>query len=113
MAVDLGTGLDRLAWARTRLRGRDRVFGRFVALASPPTLDAVRTATLLLAHGVRPAARGAGGITRRVIGTIDPGAVKLGVSSLVRASYRYWRLFGEPKVPWPAVTTAIEENWGI
>ena len=113
MAVDLGTGLERLAWARTRLRWRDLVFGRFVALASPPTLDAVRTATLLLAHGVRPAARGAGGITRRVIGTIDPGAVKLGVSSLVRASYRYWRLFGEPKVPWPAVTTAIEENWGI
>ncbi|MEU2046865.1 hypothetical protein ABZ632_29725 [Streptomyces albidoflavus] len=113
MAVDLGTGLERLAWARTRLRWRELVFGQFASLAPPPTLDAVRTATLLLAHGVRPAARGAGGITRRVIGTIDPGAARLGVSSLVRASYRYWRLFGEPKVPWPAVTMAIEEELGI
>lgn len=113
MAVDLGTGLERLAWARTRLRWRDLVFGRFASLATPPTLDAVRTATLLLAHGVRPAARGAGGITRRMIGTIDPGAARLGVSSLVRASYRYWRLFGEPNVPWPAVTMALEEELGI
>ncbi len=113
MAVDLGTGLERLVWARTRLRWRELVFGQFASLAPPPTLDAVRTATLLLAHGVRPAARGAGGITRRVIGTIDPGAARLGVSSLVRASYRYWRLFGEPKVPWPAVTMAIEEELGI
>ncbi|MFI6473984.1 hypothetical protein ACIBL5_27410 [Streptomyces sp. NPDC050516] len=113
MAVDLGTGLERLAWARTRREWRDLVFGRFASLAPPPTLDAVRTATLLLAHGVRPAARGAGGITRRVIGTIDPDSARLGVSSLVRASHRYWRLFGEPKVPWPAVTMAIEEELAI
>ncbi|MFD4788621.1 hypothetical protein ACFWN1_16500 [Streptomyces sp. NPDC058459] len=113
MAVDLGTGLERLAWARTRLGWMDLVFGRFAPLAPPPTLDAVRTATLLLAHGIRPTARGAGGITRRVIGTIDPDSARLGVSSLVRASYRYWRLFGEPNVPWPAVAMAIEEELGI
>ncbi|MHB9759907.1 hypothetical protein ACYBSK_36535 [Streptomyces sp. BYX5S] len=108
MAVDLGTGLERLAWARTRRNWTDLVFGRFAHMASPQTLDAVRTATLLLAHGIRPAARGAGGITRRVIGTIEPESARLGVSSLVRASYRYWRLFGEPNAPWPAVATAIE-----
>lgn len=113
MAVDLGTGLERLAWARTRQGWKDLVFGRFASLAPPPTLDAVRTATLLLAHGIRPAARGAGGITRRMIGTVDPGVARLGVSSLVRASYRYWRLFGEPNVPWPAVTMAIEQELGI
>ncbi|MCT9009375.1 hypothetical protein [Streptomyces rhizosphaerihabitans] len=113
MAVDLGTGLERLAWARTRQGWNDLVFGGFVSLAPSPTLDAVRTATLLLAHGIRPAARGAGGITRRAIGTVDPGAARLGVSSLVRASYRYWRLFGEPNVPWPAVTMAIEQELGI
>ncbi|MDJ0342632.1 hypothetical protein QMK19_02155 [Streptomyces sp. H10-C2] len=110
MAVDLGTGLERLAWARTRLEWWDLVFGRFASLVPRATLDAVRTATLLLAHGVSPAARGAGGITRRVIGAIDPDVARLGVSSLVRASYRYWRLFGEPNVPWPAVTMAIEEE---
>ncbi|WP_405985246.1 hypothetical protein [Streptomyces sp. NBC_00872] len=113
MAVDLGTGLERLAWARTQLGWRDLVFGRFATLAPPPTLDAVRTATLLLGHGIRPAARGAGGITRRVIGTINPDSARLGVSSLVRASYRYWRLFGEPNVPWPTVAMAIEEELGI
>lgn len=112
LAVDLGTGLERLAWARTRSGWRDLVFGRFASLAPPPTLDAVRTATLLLGHGIRPASRGAGGITRRVIATIDPGVARLGVSSLVRASYRYWRLFGELKAPWPAVTVAMEEELG-
>lgn len=112
LAVDLGTGLERLAWARTRLGWRDLIFGRFASLAPPPTLDAVRTATLLLAHGIRPASRGAGGITRRVIATVDPGAARLGVSSLVRASYRYWRLFGELKAPWPAVALAMEEELG-
>ncbi|MDF9814166.1 hypothetical protein [Streptomyces sp. SPB162] len=110
MAVDLGTGLERLAWALTRLEWVDLVFGRFATHVPPATLDAVRTATLLLAHGVSPAARGAGGITRRVIGAIDPAVARLGVSSLVRASYRYWRLFGEPNVPWPAVAMAIEEE---
>ncbi|MFF0169436.1 hypothetical protein [Streptomyces prasinus] len=113
LAVDLGTGLERLAWARTRSGWRDLVFGRFASLAPPPTLDAVRTATLLLAHGIRPASRGAGGITRRVIATVDPGVARLGVSSLVRASYRYWRLFGELKAPWPAVAVAMEEELGV
>lgn len=113
LAVDLGTGLERLAWARTRMAWHDLVFGKFALMATPRTLDAVRTATLLLAHGIRPAARGAGGITRRVIGTIAPDSAGLGVSSLVRSSYRYWRLFGEPNAPWPAVAMAIEEELGI
>ncbi|MEU8972568.1 hypothetical protein AB0D11_25395 [Streptomyces monashensis] len=113
MAVDLGTGLERLAWARTRSDWLDLIFGKSVPLACPRTLDAIRTATLLLAHGIRPAARGAGGITRRVIGSVDPGSARLGVSALVRASYRYWRLFGEPEVPWPAVAVAIEEELGV
>ncbi|MGI5470257.1 hypothetical protein [Streptomyces sp. CA-132043] len=113
IAVDLGTGLERLAWARARGEWKDLIFGRFTALASPRTLDAIRTATLLLAHGIHPATRGAGGITRRVIGTVDCDAARLGVSSLVRASYRYWQLFGELDVPWPAVAVAIEEELGI
>ncbi|MFF8321729.1 hypothetical protein ACF06V_31765 [Streptomyces bobili] len=47
------------------------------------------------------------------MGTIDPDSARLGVSSLVRAAYRYWRLFGEPNVPWPAAAMAIEEELGI
>ncbi|MFJ9180874.1 hypothetical protein [Streptomyces sp. NPDC102360] len=110
LAVDLGTGLERLAWARTKMPWHHLVYGKFASLAPLGTLDAVRTATLLLSHGILPAARGAGGITRRLIGAIDPDSARLGVSSVVRASYRYWQLFGEPTVHWPGVVMAIEEE---
>lgn len=77
MAVDLGTGLERLAWARTRIKWHDL------------------------------------GITRRVIGMIDADSSRLGVSSLVRSSYRYWKLFGELVVPWPTVAVIIEDELGV
>ncbi|MFD6939369.1 hypothetical protein ACWGAN_11130 [Streptomyces sp. NPDC054945] len=108
MAVDLGTGLERLAWARTQLGWHDLIYGRFAQAAPAETLDAIRTATLLLSHGITPAARGAGGITRRVIGSIDPAAARLGVSAVVRELYDYWSLFGTPTVPWASVTAAME-----
>ena len=108
MAVDLGTGLERLAWARTRMNWHRLVYGSFAQAAPIGTLDAVRTATLLIGHGITPAARGPGGITRRVIGTASPDSVHLGVSALVRASYDYWSLVGPLSVPWPAVVAAIE-----
>ncbi|KAF0650838.1 MULTISPECIES: hypothetical protein [Streptomyces] len=108
MAVDLGTGLERLAWARTRASWHLLIFGRFAQMAPPPTLDALRTATLLLGHGIAPAARGAGGITRRVIGAIDPEATRLGVSAMVRAAYDYWSLFGALRAPWPEIARVIE-----
>lgn len=110
MAVDLGTGLERLAWARTQERWHDLIYGRFAQSAPPATLDAIRTATLLLGHGIAPAARGAGGITRRVIRTIAPDAARLGVSAMVREVYDYWSLFGVLRVPWPAVARVIEEE---
>lgn len=113
MAIDLGTGLERLAWARTRADWNHLVFGRFVALAPARTLDALRTSTLLLAHGIPPAPRGAGSITRRLLATVDLEATRLGVSALARASYRYWQLLGELKVPWPAVVVAMEQELGV
>lgn len=110
MAVDLGTGLERLAWARTRMNWHRLVYGRFARAAPTGTLDAIRTATLLIGHGITPAARGPGGITRRVVGTISPDAVPLGVSAFVRTSYDYWSLFGPLSVSWPAVVAAIEKE---
>ncbi|MFJ3518595.1 hypothetical protein [Streptomyces sp. NPDC090131] len=108
MAVDLGTGLERLAWARTQRRWHELIYGRFAQAAPPATLDAIRTATLLLSHGITPAARGAGGIARRVIGAIDPDSARLGVSTVVRDVYDYWSLFGALRVPWPAVACVID-----
>ncbi|MEW1655993.1 hypothetical protein [Streptomyces sp. NPDC093707] len=110
LAVDLGTGLERLAWARTQARWHDLIYGRFAHAAPPATLDAIRTATLLLGSGITPAARGAGGVTRRVVGTIAPDAVRLGASAIVRDAYDYWSLFSPLQVPWPEVAHTIEEE---
>ncbi|MEU8619251.1 hypothetical protein [Streptomyces sp. NPDC048623] len=108
LAVDLGTGLERLAWARTRADWCGLVYGPISRLAPGPTLDAARTATLLIGQGILPAARGAGGITRRVIGTIDSRVAHLGVSALVRSAYAFWELSSPMKVPWPEVVRTIE-----
>lgn len=108
LAVDLGTGLERLAWARTQTRWNELIYGRFAYAAPLATLDAVRTATLLLGSGIAPAARGAGGGTRRVVGTIAPDAVRLGVSAVVRDAHGYWSLFSPLSVPWPEVARAVE-----
>ncbi|MFF6874703.1 hypothetical protein ACFY9S_05085 [Streptomyces sp. NPDC012474] len=61
-------------------------------------------------RGITPAARGAGGITRRVIGTIDRNAARLGVGAMVRDAYGYWSLFGVLRPPWPEIARAIEEE---
>jgi len=110
MAVDLGSGLERLAWARTHERWHQLIYGSFAEAAPPSTLDAIRTATLLLGHGITPAARGAGGITRRVIGTIDRDAARLGVGALVRDMCSYWSLVSVLRAPWPEIARAIEEE---
>ncbi len=110
LAVDLGTGLERLAWARTQERWHHLIYGSFAGAAPPATLDAIRTATLLLGYGIMPAARGAGGITRRVIGAIDRDAARLGVGSLVRDMYGYWSLVGALRAPWSEIARVIEEE---
>lgn len=60
LAVDLGTSLERLAWALTLRSWNELIFGPLVGAAPPSALDAIRTATLLLGNGITPAARGAG-----------------------------------------------------
>lgn len=108
MAVDLGSGLERLAWSRTQDPWHELIYGSFARAAPPTTLDAIRTATLLLGHGIPPAARGAGGITRRVIAAIDRDAARLGVGAMVRDMYAYWSLVGVLRTPWPEIARAME-----
>ncbi|MDI3417293.1 hypothetical protein [Streptomyces luteolus] len=110
MALDLGTGLERLAWARTRGEWSKLVFGRFADAAPAPALDAIRTATLLLGSGITPSARGAGGVARRVIAAIPPGLVRLGASAAVRAFHQQWAASANLPVPWPAICGALEEE---
>ncbi|RAJ61657.1 hypothetical protein K378_04017 [Streptomyces sp. Amel2xB2] len=110
MALDLGTGLERLAWARTRRDWKELVYGPFADAVPIAVLDAIRTATLLLGSGITPSAKGAGGVARRVIAAVPPGLVRLGTSALVRAFHQHWAASADLQVPWPAICSAIEEE---
>jgi hypothetical protein len=110
MAVDLGTSLERLTWARTRRPWWDIVFGSLANAAPHNTLDAIRTATLLIGHGVIPSARGAGSITRRFLRTIPPNHAALGLSTLIRASHQYWSRVAPLKVPWTDAAMIMENE---
>ncbi|QIY94499.1 hypothetical protein HEP87_11335 [Streptomyces sp. S1D4-11] len=108
MAVDLGTGLERLAWVRSRRPWHELIHGRLADAAAPAPLDAIRTATLLLGHGIQPAARGTGSITRKVISTIPPSAAPLGLSAAIRASHAYWALTTSLSTPWAKIASCLE-----
>ncbi|MFD4908343.1 hypothetical protein [Kitasatospora purpeofusca] len=111
MAVDLGSGLERLAWARTRRPWWELAFGSFTtAGVATDVLDAVRTATLLVGNGIAPAARGAGGVLRRILSAVPADAAPLGVSALVRASHGFWSLTSPMALPWPEVAFVIERE---
>jgi hypothetical protein len=110
MAIDLGTGLERLAWARTRQPWEELIHGSLAGAAPAPILDALRTATLLLGNGIMPAARGAGGVTRRILASIPSESIRLGVSAAVRSSHAYWTSVAKLPLTWPAVASAIEQN---
>lgn len=110
MAVDLGSGLERLAWARTRQPWSELVNGRFNRHADSGALDAVRSATLLLGHGIVPSSQGAGAAVRRLSQSVPPGTAPFGLSSLCRAYHRYWDTFAPMKLGWPQVTTLLERE---
>ncbi|WP_116949614.1 hypothetical protein [Jiangella endophytica] len=110
IAVDLGTGLERLAWARNPQDWTGLVFGELSGAAPATVLDALRTATLLVGSGIRPSGRGAGAAIRRVLGTLAPGSAPLGISSAVRSAHRYWTTMTPLPVPWHAAVVEIEQE---
>lgn len=110
MAVDLGSGLERLAWARTRRSWTELVHGRFDHRPISGVLDAVRSATLLLGHGIAPSTRGAGAAVRRLVQTIPADKAPFGFSSLCRSYHQYWETFAPMKLGWPQVTTLLEHE---
>ncbi|WP_435176394.1 hypothetical protein [Actinacidiphila sp. bgisy145] len=108
LVLDLGTSLERLAWTRSRDSWPTLIFGPLADAAAYETLDALRTATLLLAHGIAPSARGAGSITRRVLHSISSDAFGLGLVGAVRQVHGYWRTASPLSVPWPQVAALME-----
>ncbi|RMI45398.1 hypothetical protein [Streptomyces triticirhizae] len=113
MAVDLGTALERLAWARSRQPWRDLIFGRWTRTAPPNVLDALRTATLLLGNGITPTARGAGSIARRVLATVPADHSPFGFSAAIRAHHEFWSAVTALPVPWPEATRVLEAELGV
>jgi len=101
MAVDLGTSLERLAWARTRAGWPDLIFGSSARTVPASVLDALRTATLLLGNGILPAGRGA---------AVPQSIASVGVSAVVRQNYAYWNLFAPLQNSWAEVVRMVEDE---
>lgn len=68
-------------------------------------LDAIRTATLIVGSGIRPAARGSGGAVRRLM---RPLSIPLGLSRVVRWAHGYWSSFRPLTVPWNEVCRVLD-----
>ncbi|MEU6572528.1 hypothetical protein [Streptomyces sp. NPDC046805] len=108
MAVDLGTALERLAWVRSRRSWHELIHGPLTSTVPPTVLDAIRTATLLIGHGITPAARGAGNITRKVVASIPPSMAALRLSAATRENHDYWTLTGRLSAPWTDISRRLE-----
>lgn len=108
MVTDIGSGLERLAWIISNRAWQTVVYGELADQASPATLDALRTATLIVATGTTPGSHGPGSIVRRLIrtGAEDSGA--LGTSRIVRWAHRYWSRFMQLPVPWAEVCRILD-----
>ncbi|WP_052396986.1 hypothetical protein [Streptomyces sp. NRRL F-5123] len=109
LALDLGTSLERLNWARRRVSWPELIYGCLADAAPHEVLDAVRTATLLLAHGLTPSARGAGGVTRQVLQRVPPGVAALGLSRAVRHFHQHWQCVCTTAVGWHHVSAQMED----
>jgi hypothetical protein len=109
LALDVGTSLERLGWARSRAPWQSLIYGPLAEVAPHEQLDAIRTATLLIAHGITPSARGAGSITRRVLHRIPPEAVRLGLSRAVSDCHRYWHYTWATGSSWHDVSARLEK----
>lgn len=108
MATDIGSGLERLRWVITRRTWPEVVFGALANAVNTRTLDAVRTATLIVGSGIGPASRGPGNAVRRPLRSAADGTGVLGLSRVVRWAHEYWSLVQPLPVPWPEVCRVLD-----
>jgi hypothetical protein len=108
LATDLGSGLERLRWTLDRRDWPTLVFGAAARSSDPDTLDAIRTATLLVGSGIRPSARGPGSAIRRVLRVVPAAAAATGLGRAVRDAHTYWSLAGPLSMPPVQVATVVE-----
>lgn len=106
LATDIGSGLERLAWLRTHQSWTTVVYDTFAQQADPRTLDAVRTATLIVGTGIHPAPHGPGNAIRRLLR--PEHADGLGLSRIVRWAHDYWSTIQPLPVPWHEVCRILD-----
>jgi len=109
LVTDLGSGLERLRWALARSNWQQLIHGP-LAGTKPSTLDAIRTATLVIGSGIRPGPQGRGSALRRLLRSMPATDATLGVSRAVRQAHRFWSLTAPALSPWHEVTRQIEEE---
>lgn len=88
MAIDIGSGLERLRWRLSPSPWLKTTFGDLARSFNAEMLDAVRTATLLVMSGIEPGPRSAGSALRRVCRRIPKGLAASGIGRLVAAQRR-------------------------
>jgi hypothetical protein len=108
LATDIGSGLERLAWALTRRSWPETLYGPLAAHADIPALDAVRTATLIVGAGIRLSPRGPGSLARRLLRQVPDGTGSWGLSRVVRWAHSYWSQLIPLPVAWPQVCQALD-----
>jgi len=109
LASDIGSGLERIRWAVIRDEWTEVVYGRpLCATATAGTLDALRTATLIVGSGIAPAHRGPGSVARRLLRASATAVGTLGLSRVVRWAHDYWSLVCPLRLPWSEVCRIIE-----
>lgn len=108
LATDIGSGLERLAWLLTRRTWANVLYGDLDGQADLRVLDAVRTATLIVGTGIRPASRGPGHAVRRLLRAEAQRTGGLGLSRIVRWAHEYWSGIEPLLVPWPEVCRILD-----
>ncbi len=110
MATDIGSGLERLRWLLSSRSWAETVFGHAADWWTVDLLDALRSATLLVMAGIRPASSGAGSSLRRVLRPVPPTMAAAGLGRVVRAQRAYWADIGMAGPSWPHISTVIEDE---
>ncbi|MGH3697102.1 MAG: hypothetical protein ACRDRX_24495 [Pseudonocardiaceae bacterium] len=86
LATDIGSGLERLRWLLSPISWAETIFGSASTWWDVGLLDAVRTATLLVMAGIRPANTGAGSALHQVLRPVPSGmAAPTGMPSALPA----------------------------
>lgn len=110
MATDLGSGLERLRWAITRMPWSFVVHGSLADRADPAVLDIIRAATLIAGSGISPSDRGPGNALRRLARSIPAHEAALGLSVAVRSAHAYWSRTSQLQLPWPEVCQMLDKE---